>query len=591
MEKKQEQSVLAYQAGRVFLDVSDPLETGSGRREYWCDFIKAGRVRQADGEDSNWLISEPALANAYLEFDGVPSYLDHPALFGFGWHQEPSVKDLVGVTFDAHYNEDLKCVSGGLRLYDEDPGSAGYMVGVLMDQIMRDEAQGFKIPPIGLSAVFFQISHLDEETGLRVTDEIRHVQSVDVVYAPGAAGYIKAALSAVKPRYWVNQLSLNQAGGRETMSEEVKGRKLKVESQDTKKELKPEEGGITAEAVTTNATIDAGALDARFEALEDGLNRVTDLLAAQAENTAVKGVGLRNMQTGMDQVELALEAMLNGVNPPAGVRPLTGVRELYTLMSGDFEMTGRFNEDRVYLANVNSSTMAGLVANALNKRVINMFQSYPAWWKPGVTEQDFATLQQVKWITLGGVGELPTVSEGAAYTELTWDDQTETATFVKKGGYLGLTIEAIDKDDTYKLQAAPRALAQAAWLTLGKAISAIFTDNSGVGPTLADSIALFNASHSNLGTTALSDAAWKTTKIAMMKQTEVNSSERLAALTRPKLLWVPIDLEATAVEILAAGEGTPGTADYHVNTEARANGMADRLAQARSRVITVPFWK
>ncbi len=87
----------------------------------------------------------------------------------------------------------------------------------------------------------------------------------------------------------------------------------------------------------------------------------------------------------------------------------------------------------------------------------------------------------------------PTVSEGAAYTELTWDDQTETATFVKKGGYLGLTIEAIDKDDTNRLRAAPRALAQAAWMTLGKAISAIFTDNSGTGPTMAsDSTVLFH---------------------------------------------------------------------------------------------------
>jgi len=107
---------------------------------------------------------------------------------------------------------------------------------------------------------------------------------------------------------------------------------------------------------------------------------------------------------------------------------------------------------------------------------------------------------------------------------------------------------------------------------------------------MSDSIALFNASHSNLGSTALSDASWKTTKIAMMKQTEVNSSERLAALTRPKFLWVPVDLEATAIEILASGEGVPATGDYHVNVEAGSDSMASRIAQARARVITVPFW-
>jgi hypothetical protein len=56
-------------------------------------------------------------------------------------------------------------------------------------------------------------------------------------------------------------------------------------------------------------------------------------------------------------------------------------------------------------------------------------------------------------VFLGVVGELPTVAEGAAYTELTWDDKYESSTFVKKGGYLGITIEAIDKDDTARLRA------------------------------------------------------------------------------------------------------------------------------------------
>ncbi len=114
---------------------------------------------------------------------------------------------------------------------------------------------------------------------------------------------------------------------------------------------------------------------------------------------------------------------------------------------------------------------------------MNEFMQYPRWWEPICLSEDFDSLQAVKWVTLGGVGELPTVAEGAAYTELTWDDMTETASFVKKGGYLGLTLEAIDKDDTRRLSAAPRSLAQAAWLTLSKAISYIFTQASGAGPT------------------------------------------------------------------------------------------------------------
>jgi hypothetical protein len=197
--------------------------------------------------------------------------------------------------------------------------------------------------------------------------------------------------------------------------------------------------------------------------------------------------------------------------------------------------------------------MANIVANALNKVIVNQFIEYPRWWEKIVSVQDFSSLQQVQWITLGGVGELPTVAEGASYTELTWDDMAESSTFIKKGGYLGLTLEAIDKDDTRKLQAAPRALAQAAWLTLSKSISAIFTDNTGVGPTLGtDSKALFHTDHANLGTTALSMTQWAAIRTAMRKQTELNSSERLGGLIVPKFLLVPPDLEITALQILAS---------------------------------------
>lgn len=233
--------------------------------------------------------------------------------------------------------------------------------------------------------------------------------------------------------------------------------------------------------------------------------------------------------------------------------------------------------------------MSNMVANALNKIVEAEFQEYPRWWEPFVSQQDFASLQQVKWITLGGVGELPTVAEGAAYTELTWDDKYEASDFTKKGGYLGLTIEAIDKDDTGRLRAAPRALAQAAWLTLSKAILNIFTANSGTGPTLSDGLALFHSSHNNLGSTALSWTTYVAARTAMRKQTELHSGERLGALTAPRYLLVPPDLEITALQIVGS-EGEPGGSDNDINPLSTGSTHDARLAVARSRVIVVDLW-
>lgn len=340
------------------------------------------------------------------------------------------------------------------------------------------------------------------------------------------------------------------------------------------------------------------ALTAQITAMGAQIDRMTAAMAEQVEPQVVQGMGTAPAdhsrislgRTGLEQVSAALEALIGGTRPPGGIQPLTGIRELYHLLSGDYEMTGLFNGDRVYLANVNSSTMAGLVANALNKVVVNLYQEYPRWWEAAVTIQDFTSLQDAKWITVGGVGELPTVGEGAAYPELDWGDLLQTNPFVKKGGYLGITLESIDKDDTSRLMSAPRVLAQSAWLTLGKGIANVFTVNTGTGPTMSDGNALFDATnHGNLLTTALSFTAWEAVKVAMMKQTEVNSGERLGALTRPYLLWVPVDLETTGLQVLAS-EGQPGTPNNDVNVNAEGNDRETRLANARRRLVVCPLW-
>ncbi|MCZ7568965.1 MAG: hypothetical protein M5U01_10315 [Ardenticatenaceae bacterium] len=293
--------------------------------------------------------------------------------------------------------------------------------------------------------------------------------------------------------------------------------------------------------------------------------------------------------TSLDRVTAALEALIEGRQPALGARPLSGIREAYVLLSGDYEMRGIFDPDNVGLAAVDSSTMAGLVANALNKIVVNQFQQYPRWWEPLVFVEDFTTLQTIRWITLGGVGELPTVPEGKAYTEMTWDDQTETSAWTKKGGYLGLTLEAIDRDDTRRIQQAPRALAQAAWLALSRAIAAIFTASAGAGPAMSDGVALFHANHSNLGATALSFTGWDATRVAMRKQTELNSGERLGGLVVPKFLLVPPDLETTGLQVLASA-GQPGTADNDENPFAEGDSREARMRAARSRLIVVDLW-
>jgi hypothetical protein len=605
---------------RLVSSCADQPHTPDGEptREYDCLFIGAGRARRVDGEDSNWLIPAAALQAAVSLFQGAASYIDHPEQFGFGWQQSPSLRDLVGVCSDPQWSEAEQGIVGKIRLYADDPNSPGAMMAALYDQILRDQAAGRPTPDIGLSAVLWHSSHLDEETGLRITDEINKIDSVDHIYSAGARGYVRAALSRVSssaPQPGVgfvtadrrdapvcvpssaNTSGAHAPGGQAMAPETDQGQ---TQAQQAPQMVTPAAPRAAPPVTTPEPALlsEQGITDVLSLVIQR-LDRIEAEQSALAEAGTVEGMGQPprahawGMSTGMDQFSQAVEAMLAGVAPPAGVRPLSGVREMYTLLSGDYEMTGLFNAERVYLANVTSSTMAQMVANVLNKRVMVAFQAYPRWWEAIVTMENFTTLQQVRWITLGGIGELPTVAEGAAYTELTWDDLAQRDSFVKKGGYVGLTLEAIDKDDTRQLQLAPRAIAQAAWLTLSKSISAIFTANSGVGPNVyyddSNQRALFHTSNSNLGTTALSAAAWEATRIAMRDQTEHNSGEPLGALTAPYYCLVPAELEFTAIQVLATQQ-IPGSANWEINPEAAGDTREARLSAARKRVVVIDMW-
>jgi hypothetical protein len=221
--------------------------------------------------------------------------------------------------------------------------------------------------------------------------------------------------------------------------------------------------------------------------------------------------------------------------------------------------------------------MTSVVKNALNKALLAAYNARPKWWASIAYEEEFPTLNDVTWIKTGGIGDLPTVSEGAAYTELSWSDNEETSSFVKKGGYIGITLEVIDRDDVGAVRRIPRELGQAAWRTLSQLVSNLFTDNSGTGPVLSDGYNLFDATnHGNLRTAALSASEWDAVIQAVYKQTEPTSNKRLGV--RPKYLLVPIELEKTALQIMLS-EGEPGTANNEAN-----------VRRGSAEVIVVPEW-
>jgi len=195
---------------------------------------------------------------------------------------------------------------------------------------------------------------------------------------------------------------------------------------------------------------------------------------------------------------------------------------------------------------------------------------------------------------VGTVGALPTVAEGAAYTELAVGDSPETASFVKYGGYIPLSLELIDRDETRKLAAYPKELAIAGLRKVSSLVAAIFTAAGGVGPTMADGGALFNATavtdaggagHANLLTVALAAAQWEVVSAAVYNQPQLIKNAVGLYGTGPKIgldpryLLVPRALQLTAKKIM------------YPSLENLANITSENQQQGQpGDVIVVPEW-
>ncbi len=265
---------------------------------------------------------------------------------------------------------------------------------------------------------------------------------------------------------------------------------------------------------------------------------------------------------------------------------------LYRAITGDVEMKGVFDPSHVAFAAATTTTLADLAVNAMNKVVLDLYTNLIAyrWYEQIVAVQATdGTLQDMQWLQFGGLANLPVVAEGAAYTELTPTDTKETSAFYKYGGYVGITDKMLRNSRIDQMQAIPRALTVAAIRTRSSAISYIFTQASGLGPTLAqDSKALFIAdnSHGNYATTAYSIAAWKAARLECMKAAELGSAKRQALW--PKYLLVPVDLyDQTLIDFgYGAGPGGyPATPNNDVNPYAQ-----DRPGDPRPVPVLVPEW-
>lgn len=540
------------------------------------------------GEGNGWRFGAEVLRRSLPAWDGAECFVDHAG-------PRRSVRDLGGVFSQPRWD----ALSQGVRLTLTPFGPSAELVENVARE-MLENGSGAPQPRVGFSADVSFEAHGKE------VKEIVRVHSVDLVCHPARGG----KFARRKPEAGMQPVEM-QFSGDEQMEENLNG----IESP-----TMPEQERAALDALRQqvyNGLLETGLAASRlpkplqgriraqfagraFEehelnrAIEDGRALVSALTGA----SSVQGPRISSMVDTRDQLQAAVDDLFDAPREPGmealRVHRLSGVRELYMTLTGDFDLHGGYHPERVRLATTTDFT--GLVKNAMNKVVANRWRELGRagydWWERISVVEHFNSLQQITGTLVGTVGSLPAVSEGAAYQELAVGDSPEVASFTKYGGYIPLTLELIDRDETRKLKAYPRELAAAGLRKISSLVAAIFTANAGTGPLMADTASLFNADpvnaaggHANLGTAALAAQAWEDASIAVYNQPMLvknaaglyGSGPRMAV--SPRYLLAPRALQLGAMKIL------------YPTLENSANIYSENQQRGRpGDVICVPEW-
>ncbi len=240
----------------------------------------------------------------------------------------------------------------------------------------------------------------------------------------------------------------------------------------------------------------------------------------------------------------------------ASNREVVSIKECYIHVTGDKRVTGRLQDcDRARLREaagpmreaIDSATFANVLGDSITRRLIGDYRQtshYDVWRYLAGTPVPLNDFRSNERTRMGGYGDLPAVAQGAGYQALSSPtDEKASYAVTKRGGTEEVTLETIKNDDVGIIMRIPMKLSRAARRTLSKFVLDFIKDN----PTIYDSKTLFHASRGNLGDAALSADTLAAARIAVLKQTELSSADRIGI--PPVNLWVPFDQEETAFNL------------------------------------------
>ncbi len=323
----------------------------------------------------------------------------------------------------------------------------------------------------------------------------------------------------------------------------------------------------------------------------DEARRLAIAKAAERSNDTIKPP-MGHIETLVDEVETRRagveEALLHRYNPAqhklsdngkrfSGLSLIEIGRELLTQRGVDIR--GMSRDQIATRAMLTTGDFPYILANVANKTLRQAYEAAPQTFKPFtrmVTAPDFKTIART---ALGDSPTLEKVNEHGEYKYGSVSEARETYAIASYGKIVALTRQTLINDDLSAFTRLPEMFGRAAADLESDTVWGIITANA----ALADSIALFHASHGNLPTGAASSVAQLGVCRAAMRVLTGLDGRKINVT--PRYLLVPAALETIAQQFTS--QAYAASASSSINPFA---GALQVLAEPRLDTASTTAW-
>lgn len=363
-------------------------------------------------------------------------------------------------------------------------------------------------------------------------------------------------------------------------------------------------------------------LDSAFETrmIEEGVHgdaiaaRILDAMATREEATPTRSES--SISITRDEVDTRRAAMSEAiearVNPAAkvseaarqfrGLRLIDLAREAVIACGGSVRglsvreiAVAALNCDRdvqTRAGMMGTSDFPLVLASTVGRKLRQAYDLAPRTFQPWTRQSTAPDFRQVARLQLSELGALQQVNESGEYKYVTFGETQEKYSLVKYGAIVAITWESLINDDMGAFDRVPMMIGNSAAANESDIVYGVLTANA----AMADSVALFHATHANLGTAAaINIASLQLGRAAIRKQTDPSGKKQLNLVPRFLICGPDKELEAyqyTSPNYVPATNATINPS-YNTNTqvviEGRLTGNQWYLSADPAQIDTIEY--